>query len=190
MKDDSLVSGAPSIHTVLKLHCHLSPLVLVSAYVSLGVNMSAVYSQRFYQGLLVARANKQETQSLEGWEELPNQKDCPLMFYGVSGHHARESDALSYYNQAEVAVVASLVQKLLESSKCAVTPLDIGIIAPFRKQVYKIRSLLREKGLGMIRVGTVDDYQGQEEKIIFISTVVGRNQAVGSEMHQLQNQGV
>jgi len=34
--------------------------------------------------------------------------------------------------------------------------------------------LLREKGLGSVRVGTVDDYQGQEEKIIFLSTVLSR----------------
>ena len=38
-------------------------------------------------------------------------------------------------------------------------------------QVQKIRLLLRARGLGAVRVGTVDDYQGQEERIIFISTV-------------------
>ena len=38
-------------------------------------------------------------------------------------------------------------------------------------QAQKIRQLLRERGLGQVRVGTVDDYQGQEERIIFISTV-------------------
>lgn len=37
-------------------------------------------------------------------------------------------------------------------------------------QVQKIRLLLRERGLGAVRVGTVDDYQGQEERIILIST--------------------
>ena len=39
-----------------------------------------------------------------------------------------------------------------------------------RAQVQKIRLLLRERGLGAVRVGTVDDYQGQEERIILIST--------------------
>lgn len=41
-------------------------------------------------------------------------------------------------------------------------------------QVQKIRLLLRERGLGAIRVGTVDDYQGQEERIIFISTTLSK----------------
>lgn len=33
---------------------------------------------------------------------------------------------------------------------------------------------MRAKGLGGIRVGTVDDLQGQEERIIFISTVLSK----------------
>ena len=41
----------------------------------------------------------------------------------------------------------------------------------FSFQVQKIRELLRNRGLSKVRVGTVDDYQGQEERIIFISTV-------------------
>lgn len=41
-------------------------------------------------------------------------------------------------------------------------------------QVQKIRLLLRGRGLGSIRVGTVDDLQGQEERIIFISTVLSK----------------
>ena len=106
---------------------------------------------------------------MHAWEELPNPHNCPLLFYGVAGHHARDSDALSYFNMAEASVVVGLVEKLLASKRCVVHTQDVGIIAPFRKQVYKIRTLLREHGLGAIRVGTVDDYQGQEEKIIFIS---------------------
>ena len=38
----------------------------------------------------------------------------------------------------------------------------------------KIRLLLRERNLAAVRVGTVDDFQGQEARIIFISTVLSR----------------
>ena len=38
----------------------------------------------------------------------------------------------------------------------------------------KLRLLLRERQLGAVRVGTVDDFQGQEARIIFISTVLSR----------------
>ena len=51
---------------------------------------------------------------------------------------------------------------------------DVGVIAPYRAQVVRLRMLLRARGLGAVRVGTVDDYQGQEEKVMFISTVASR----------------
>lgn len=41
-------------------------------------------------------------------------------------------------------------------------------------QVKKLRLLLRARNLGAVRVGTVDDFQGQEARIIFISTVLSR----------------
>lgn len=48
--------------------------------------------------------------------------------------------------------------------------------APFYHwlQVKKLRLLLRARDLGAVRVGTVDDFQGQEARIIFISTVLSR----------------
>jgi superfamily I DNA and/or RNA helicase len=38
--------------------------------------------------------------------------------------------------------------------------------------VRLIRELLRSAGYGAVRVGTVADYQGQEEDVIIVSTVV------------------
>jgi hypothetical protein len=40
-----------------------------------------------------------------------------------------------------------------------VLPGHIGVMATYRKQVRKVRLLLRQRGLGEVRVGTVDDYQ-------------------------------
>lgn len=45
-------------------------------------------------------------------------------------------------------------------------------------QVQKIRLLLRQRGLGAVRVGTVDDYQGQEERIILISTTLSKPESL------------
>ena len=59
------------------------------------------------------------------------------------------------------------------ASRRVVTTNDIGVVTPFRAQVLHLRQQLRKRGLGAVRVGTVDDYQGQEELIIIISTVVG-----------------
>eukprot|EP00966_Prymnesium_polylepis_P258984 5981861-Prymnesium_polylepis.2 len=58
---------------------------------------------------------------------------------------------------------------------------NIAILTPYRKQVIKIREMLRVRGLGGVRVGSVDDYQGQEEDIVIISTVLGSVAAVGTK---------
>jgi hypothetical protein len=105
------------------------------------------------------------------WEEIKG-CDFPLLFYGVKGKQMREGESPSYFNPVEIAVVVDLIDGLLKTSD--VTKEDIGVMAPYRRQVYKLRLVLRSRGLRDIRVGTVDDYQGQEEKIIFISTVLTR----------------
>ncbi|GIL79433.1 hypothetical protein Vretimale_18310 [Volvox reticuliferus] len=122
-----------------------------------------------------------------------------LLFFGVRGQQHQELDAPSYFNPLEAATVAELVDSLIKASWAAATQRleaqrqrsggastpgqllsgvvsqnHIGIICTYRKQVFKMRQLLRERDLGGVRVGTVDDYQGQEERIIFISTVLSR----------------
>lgn len=38
---------------------------------------------------------------------------------------------------------------------------DLAVITSFRKQVLKLRALLREHGFGAVNVGQVEDFQGQ-----------------------------
>lgn len=54
----------------------------------------------------------------------------------------------------------------------AVSMQDIGVIAAFRQQVLRIRKALRSVGLSEINVGSVEDYQGQEYRVVLISTVL------------------
>lgn len=75
----------------------------------------------------------------------------------------------------------TLIQRLLSCSDYGVSTNDIGVIAPYRKQVQKIRLLLRKENLGAVRVGTVDDYQGQEERVIIISTTLSNTERLNSE---------
>jgi helicase MOV-10 len=50
---------------------------------------------------------------------------------------------------------------------------DIGVVAPFYRQVRLIREVLRERFLRDVRVGSVADYQGQEEEVLIVSAVRG-----------------
>jgi helicase MOV-10 len=69
--------------------------------------------------------------------------------------------------------VLRLIQRLLGSAEVGhkVRVQDIGVVAPFYKQVRLLRTVLREAGLRDVRVGSVEDYQGQEERVLIVSCV-------------------
>lgn len=56
---------------------------------------------------------------------------------------------------------------------------DIGIISPYKKQCYKIRFELEKQGWESIQVGSVEQFQGQEKKIIILSTVRSNMKSIG-----------
>ncbi len=99
--------------------------------------------------------------------------DHPLWVIGVDGADAHEIDSPSFYNLAEVRVIVNLVQSLC--ARPDVQVVDFGVIAPYWRQVRKIREALRHEGLGQVRVGLVEDYQGQEILISIISTTLSRH---------------
>ena len=109
------------------------------------------------------------------------QNGSPIHFVGINGIHAHELDSPSYYNEMEIAAVVQLCKDLTTDVKIAVTEMDIGIIAAFRSQVLKIRLSLRKAGLGKVNVGSVQDFQGQEMKVIIISTVLTSGMRVTRE---------
>jgi superfamily I DNA and/or RNA helicase len=61
------------------------------------------------------------------------------------------------------------VQKLRETPGIALE--DIGIIAPYQKQVAKMQKGLDTADLGQVTVGSCEQFQGQERQVIIISTV-------------------
>lgn len=48
---------------------------------------------------------------------------------------------------------------------------EIGIITPYTKQTKVLRSLLTEQGVKVPKIGTVEEFQGQERMVILVSTV-------------------
>lgn len=128
-------------------------------------------SNMFYSSTLVYSGDaKRVIPPNVQWDEGSSECQVPLIFYGVNGEHTREGESHSYSNKIEAVVCSRLIRNLVD--KTDVEADDIGVLALYRRQVYLIRSLLREQGLKNVRVGTLDDYQGQEEKVVFISTVI------------------
>ncbi|NXK07737.1 SDE3 helicase, partial [Herpetotheres cachinnans] len=116
------------------------------------------------------------------WEELPK-KGFPIIFHGVCGEDRREAKSPSFFNTAEIEVLVHYLKKLLQSrgkGGCpTVSPKDIGIISPYRKQVEKIRKAITSldpvlrslPDISLLKVGSVEEFQGQERCVILISTV-------------------
>lgn len=152
-----------------------------------------VPSRMFYDRTLEQHGDKSVIDSMLAWEMLPGSssatildtaplrstaraqagpKGFPILFWGCLGEHMHELDSPSFFNVVECGKVLDLVHALLSSTRVQVRMQDIAIISAFRKQVLKLRSLLREKGYGAINIGQVEDFQGQETKVVIISTVL------------------
>jgi hypothetical protein len=128
-------------------------------------------SDLFYRGLLKSVALPNLTNLVIGWEKLPNPQ-FPAMFYNVSSveNNILPMDGMLFVNHAEIDVITMLILDLFTNKEIALS--EIGVVALFRSQVILLRTTLRSTGLGQIRVGTVDDFQGQEVSCLFISTTV------------------
>ncbi|XP_023365120.1 RNA helicase Mov10l1 [Otolemur garnettii] len=130
----------------------------------------ALPSRLFYHRELEVCADPKVVTSLLGWEKLP-QKGFPLIFHGVRGNEAREGRSPSWFNPAEAVQVMRYCCLLARSVSSQVSASNIGVITPYRKQVEKIKILLRNVDLMDIKVGSVEEFQGQEYLVIIISTV-------------------
>nr|XP_053653522.1 RNA helicase Mov10l1-like [Cherax quadricarinatus] len=127
-----------------------------------------VPSRLFYHNTLQACADTKMTEQLLKWNKLPS-SSCPLLFHGVIGNNLQEGDSPSWFNAAEAFQVVRYTKSLIIFG---VKPQDIGIITPYRKQVEKIRKLLTTFGIiENVKVGCVEEFQGQERSVIIISTV-------------------
>lgn len=76
-------------------------------------------------------------------DQLPNDQNFPILFYGVIGKDMCEPDSMSFYNPIEIAKILELIQHLLSSKLLNVQQREIGVIAPFRKQVSSKSSFFR-----------------------------------------------
>lgn len=111
---------------------------------------------------------------------LPNTEKrnpkCGLFFYNVQGVNMKNSDSPSWYNDEEAHLVYQFVTKLYSKF---ITPDSIGIITPYQKQVRVIKNNIESQNLKVPKIGSVEEFQGQEKDIILISTVRSNCRNIG-----------
>ncbi|KAI5120593.1 hypothetical protein M0805_008071 [Coniferiporia weirii] len=126
-------------------------------------------NDEFYRSELEACGDPTITHSILRWDGLAR-KDFPIIFHGISGKDEREASSPSFFNIAEASLVKEYVKDLLDDRRLRLKPENIGIISPYHAQVCKIRRVLPHNAKD-IKVGSVEEYQGQEKRVIIISTV-------------------
>ncbi|KAJ3091711.1 hypothetical protein HK102_013708 [Quaeritorhiza haematococci] len=92
----------------------------------------------------------------------------PILFHGVRGKDERDASSPSWYNTDEIKIVKKYVDLLTTDPRYrrfGVKPEQIGVIAPYRRQVQKLQKALGCVGGSGIKVAS------QERRIIIISTV-------------------
>jgi helicase MOV-10 len=99
---------------------------------------------------------------------LPN-KSFPVLFVGIQGCDEREGNNPSWFNRIEVSKVVNIIRTLTRNGD--ISEADIGVITPYRQQVNKIKKALETFEMPDLRVGSVEQFQGQEREVIIISTV-------------------
>ncbi|KAH9041520.1 P-loop containing nucleoside triphosphate hydrolase protein, partial [Lactarius deliciosus] len=114
---------------------------------------------------------------------LPKQ-GFPVVFHGIKGRELRAQHSPSFLNVHEASVVRDYCQRLTQDREHKIYAEDIGVIAPYKAQVRAIRELLGPADLGDVSVGSVEQFQGQERKVIIFATTrtnseVDRRRALG-----------
>jgi len=152
-----------------------------------------VPSELFYGGALKCLAPVEVASPFSHWGTLGTATDFPLLVYDVRGTERNKVDTPSFYNIEECNSIVQLIGGLMKSEKInalgGIRTDEIAVIAPFRAQVLALRVKLRRAGFGSINVGVVEDFQGQECKVVLISTVLTKVHGRWSHMNQAAPEG-
>ncbi|KAA1478146.1 P-loop containing nucleoside triphosphate hydrolase protein [Dentipellis sp. KUC8613] len=123
----------------------------------------------FYEDSLRARADLALARSLFHSAVLPN-REFPVMFHGIKGREEQRKLSKSFFNTVEAQQALQYCRTLLEDRERPVSPENIGIISPYKAQVRHIKAMLRSAKIEGVTVGSVEQFQGQERRIIILST--------------------
>jgi predicted DNA helicase len=141
-------------------------------------------SDKFYGGQLVPHPSVQQA-GLAAYD-LRFATDLPVEFIDTAGSGFMEvaiPESRSTANPAEARLLLERLAQLLSTSHprgqgehTPLTPLTIGVIAPYRAQINYLKDAIEDSAVlhdlllqRTLSVGTVDSFQGQERDIIAIS---------------------
>nr|CAD7570034.1 unnamed protein product [Timema californicum] len=105
---------------------------------------------------------------------LPNRSEDQgppaIVFQGIRGRNLQEGNCPSWFNPQEVVQTIYYIKKLYAAG---LSPDDIGIITPYQRQVQELNSVMSSLSEleALPKIGSVEEFQGQERRVIILSTV-------------------
>jgi DNA polymerase III delta prime subunit len=138
-------------------------------------------NEMFYDKELECCGDVMVTSNMVKWEHLPK-PGFPVVFHAVHGENLREGNSPSWFNPQEAQQIVDYVDKLLNQTKPPLTEDEIGIITPYARQAQKIRAALAIQNVRTIKVGSVECFQGQERRVILLSTVRAEQEHVSQDV--------
>lgn len=136
-------------------------------------------STLFYNSLLVPRVNEKDSQEGSVLKrvcaalELPSTRSDgrlppAVFFHGIHGQDIQTEESPSWFNPHEIAQSVMYLQGLYDGG---LTAEECGILTPYNKQAAKIRQLIERLNMDAPKVGSVEEFQGQERMAIILSSV-------------------
>ncbi|KAH9959442.1 P-loop containing nucleoside triphosphate hydrolase protein [Russula dissimulans] len=123
----------------------------------------------FYEDRMREYANTYITYDLVHSNVLPK-KGLPVVFHGVRGSEEHTKWSPSSFNILEASIIRDYCVKLTADPERKIYPEEIRVLALYKAQVRAIRELLRAAELSDIAVGSIEQFQGQERKVIILAT--------------------
>ncbi|WP_407686183.1 TM0106 family RecB-like putative nuclease [Mycobacterium sp. HUMS_1102779] len=140
----------------------------------------AAVSTLSYEGRLHSHDELTATRRLAGCR--PGVRVLPVAHQGNSSESPEEADAIA----AEITrlIGASWTD---ERGTRPLSAADVLVLAPYNAQVALVRGRLAAAGLGDVRVGTVDKFQGGQAPVVFVSMTASSADVVSRGMSFLLN---
>ncbi|XP_061990361.1 uncharacterized protein LOC133708840 [Rosa rugosa] len=156
-------------------------------------SISLFPNSNFYYNLILDAPNVKRRSYEKHY--LPGAMFGPYSFINViGGREEKDEDGHSRKNMVEVAIVSKILRNLYKEWVKSKQRLSIGIVSPYAAQVVAIKDRVGEKydrldGF-VVKVKTVDGFQGGEEDIIIMSTVRSNSQQSLEFISKLQRVNV
>ncbi|XP_072386065.1 putative helicase mov-10-B.1 [Diabrotica undecimpunctata] len=146
-------------------------------------------SKLFYNNELIAAGNEFTDLFIDS--DILINKKFPIIFHNVEGEDIRDKTSPSFYNVQEIEQTAEYISKLMSNKVrgMMIKEDQIGVIAPYRKQVEKLKQACSRKKWNNLLIGSVEQFQGKEKLIIIISTVRSKNTSKFEEIDKMCNIG-